>query len=841
MRNFLLIFFLLIFASAGVFAPVMAAQDSGAWLAPPEVDGEAVYIPFPVAITLDGDLSDWSRIQPITVTRGPYTSGIPAEDDSFTFQVAADMDNLYFAMTMPDKNIISGQHGADYWNEDSLEFYVNASGDLFPRGYGPGIFQARIIPADIGNTDPNALVISGIQSNLAQVSGYVFKTADGWGFEAAVALAPFGITPAHGLEIGLQTQANGASVADRDTKLIWSLADTNDSSWTSPNLFGIGVFFEVGREDVPPYSPRPVEAEPAPELGQLAFPVKVNQTGYYPDAPKYGMMAADIAHNLDVWQLIDLDSGDVVLKGVTTPSTFDEASGDYVMTADFSAWTTPGNYRLSIGGAQSAPFVIGTDIYTSLKIDALRFFYLSRSGIPLDEPFAGEWARAAGHMSDGEITCWKGTDADGKSWPGCDYTLDGRGGWYDAGDYGKYVVNGGISVWTLLNLYELYPDAIPDGAANIPESGNGVADVLDEARWEMEWLLKMQIPDGEPQAGMAFHKLHDRVWSGLPLMPPTDFDNDLANADDNAGRYVYEPTTAATLNLAATAAQCARIWTGIDPDFAAQCLQAAETAWTAANDNPEALAGNTPGSGGGNYDENDNRDEFFWAASELYITTGEQQYADFLHAQVKDHQLAPGIGSMWWGDTQALGMISLATVPNDLPAEDVDYFRKLIVSRADFFLAEIGTNGYRVPLAMSEYVWGSNSTVANNAIILALAYQFTGDKAYLDGATESLDYLLGANALSFSYVTGYGEAYAQHEHHRFWANQGNFPPPPPGVLAGGPNADPAEDTTRNNAIMDSGPAKRYVDMLEAFSTNEVAINWNAPLMWVAAYLDQQAP
>jgi endoglucanase len=153
-------------------------------------------------------------------------------------------------------------------------------------------------------------------------------------------------------------------------------------------------------------------------LGQLSFPVKVNQTGYYPTAPKYGMMAADLAHNIGLWQLIDIDSGEVVLKGVTTPSTFDEASGDNVMTADFSAWTTPGNYRLSIDGTQSAPFVIGTDIYARLKVDALRFFYLSRSGIPLEEQYAGEWARAAGHLSDGEITCWKGTDADGRTWRG---------------------------------------------------------------------------------------------------------------------------------------------------------------------------------------------------------------------------------------------------------------------------------------------------------------------------------------------------------------------------------------------------------------------------------------
>ena len=231
----------------------------------------------------------------------------------------------------------------------------------------------------------------------------------------------------------------------------------------------------------------------------------------------------------------------------------------------------------------------------------------------------------------------------------------------------------------------MYPDAIPDGAANLPESGNGVADVLDEARWEMEWLLKMQIPAGEPQAGMAFHKLHDRVWSGIPLVPPTEYDNDLNNANDATGRYVYEPTTAATLNLAATAAQCARVWASVDPGFAAQCLRAAETAWTAANDNPEALAGNTPGSGGGNYDENNNRDEFFWAAAELYITTGGQQYADYIHAQVDHHRLAPGIGDMNWGDTQALGIISLATVPNDLPAEDVAHFQNLIIEQSGFF------------------------------------------------------------------------------------------------------------------------------------------------------------
>ncbi|MBN2304846.1 MAG: hypothetical protein JXQ72_10235, partial [Anaerolineae bacterium] len=248
---------LIVVALTGALAltvTAFTAMAQGNWLAPDEVDGEAVYIPFPVDIALDGDLGDWGQIQPVTVTRGPYTSDDPAENGSFTFQVAADMEYLYLAMTMPDQTIITGQHDQNYWNEDSLEFYVNASGNLFPLDYGAGIMQARIIPGDIGNADPAALTITGTQQTITGITGYVFETADGWGFEAAVALEPLGITPAHGLEIGFQAQANGATTQDRDVKLIWSLADTNDTSWNNPAVFGVGVFFEVGSTDIPPYS-----------------------------------------------------------------------------------------------------------------------------------------------------------------------------------------------------------------------------------------------------------------------------------------------------------------------------------------------------------------------------------------------------------------------------------------------------------------------------------------------------------------------------------------------------------------------------------------------------------
>ena len=166
-------------------------------------------------------------------------------------------------------------------------------------------------------------------------------------------------------------------------------------------------------------------------------------------------------------------------------------------------------------------------------------------------------------------------------------------------------------------------------------------------------------------------------------------------------------------------------------------------------------------------------------------------------------------------------------------------YQQLIVDAADAYLAELNATGYRLPMGIKGYVWGSNSGVLNNAMILALAYDITGDQAYLDGVIAAADYVLGRNALSVSYVTGYGQVPPEHVHHRFWGNQGDYPPPPPGVIAGGANGQPSDPDALAHAILDSGPAKRYVDLIGSYSTNEVAINWNAPLAWVITYLDQQ--
>jgi len=310
-----------------------------------------------------------------------------------------------------------------------------------------------------------------------------------------------------------------------------------------------------------------------------------------------------------------------VISGKTTVFGPDESSGDTVHIADFSSYRRSGSgYTLVVDRKASHTFDINKDIHSKLKYDALAYFYHNRSGIEITMPYAGEqqWTRPAGHLSDDNVECAPDT-------PG-DYCLDVTGGWYDAGDHGKYVVNGGISVWTMMNQYERTLvtfnsdiSEFADGNMNIPENDNNVPDILDESRWEMEFILKMQVPDGEELAGMAHHKIHDEAWTGLGLAPH----------EDTQIRYLRPPSTAATLNLAATAAQAARLWLTYDPAFSLKCLEAAEKAWKAARVHDDLLALVSDGNGGGAYND-DPSDEFYWAAVELFITTGETEYENYL-------------------------------------------------------------------------------------------------------------------------------------------------------------------------------------------------------------------
>jgi endoglucanase len=566
--------------------------------------------------------------------------------------------------------------------------------------------------------------------------------------------------------------------------------------------------------------------------------VRLNQVGYLPRTSKIAIIESGATSALD-WQIID-PQGSVLAQGKTKPRGADADSGDSVHWADFSSFTRPGkDYRLLVDGEESYHFAIDARVYQPLKVATFNYFYQNRSGTPIEIPWAGawQWTHGPGHLSDADVGCIND----------CGYRLNVLGGWYDAGDHGKYVVNGGISVWTLLNLYERTKylhgqlDALGDGSLNIPENKNGIPDLLDEARWELEFLLAMQVPPGQEKSGMVHHKIHDSSWTTLGRVPPETWKE----------RYLHAPSTAATLNLAANAAQCFRLWKELDHDFAERCRVAAIRAWNAAQTFPALYAASYDSQGGGPYDDGDVSDEFYWAACELYLAFGSAELLEFIEHSPHHRTFPTQTGhehvthhtSLTWQSTAALGAISLAVVPSALPEAEVAELRALITRAADEYLKMIQAQGYRVPIARGSnghYPWGSNSLVANNAVVLALAHDFTQEPKYLDGVLDGLAYLLGRNPLNFSYVSGFGEHALENPHHRFWAHQkrSSFPHPPPGALAGGPNSR-LQDPTSHRFLEGCPPERCYIDNVDAWSVNEVAINWNAPLAWIATFADEK--
>jgi endoglucanase len=553
--------------------------------------------------------------------------------------------------------------------------------------------------------------------------------------------------------------------------------------------------------------------------------VRTNQHGYLTTGPKRATIVHDSTTPIR-WQLRDA-AGALVTSGRTRVRGTDAMTRDHVHVADFTAVRRAGSgYRLVVGAESSESFDIRSDPYDALRRDSLAYFYHNRSGLPIEAQYVGEaHARPAGHLDvapnrgDTAVPCLPGT---------CDYTLDVRGGWYDAGDHGKYVVNGALAAWQLMDLYERSrsthdTEGLRDGLLRIPERANRVPDVLDEARWQVEFLLRMQVPAGEPLAGMVHHKIHDLAWTAHPMLPHLD----------PQPRYLHAPSTAATLNLAAAAARCARIWQRYDRAFARRCRVAAQTAWQAAVAHPDRYAPREDGVGGGPYDDTTVTDEFSWAAAELTATTGDRAYLRFVTTTLT----AAGFS---WKDTGALADLTVVRHPRRFPAKRVLAAQRRVLATADSHVRDLRAQGYPNPWLPADgaYVWGSTSATLTSAVIIAMAYDISHRRGYRDAVLESMDYLLGRNGLNQSFISGYGERASHNQHHRHWAHQLDpaLPAPPPGSLAGGPNSGLQDPVAQQN-LPGCAPAKCYIDDIGSWSTNEVAVNWNSALAWVAAFAD----
>ncbi len=542
--------------------------------------------------------------------------------------------------------------------------------------------------------------------------------------------------------------------------------------------------------------------------------IKVNQLGFAPAASTIAVVPESTGSGFEV---VRADTGATVLRGQLSKPALWAPSAETVRLADFSSLATPGKYRLKVAGAPvSDPFTVGPDAYNALNAASIKALYYNRASIELPAKYAGVFARPAGHPDDKVLVH---ASAASKARPE-GTVLSSPKGWYDAGDYNKYIVNSGISTYTLLAAYEHFPEYFNKQNLAIPESGNGLPDILSEVLWNLEWMLTMQ----DPNDGGVYHKLTNKRFDGFVMPDKTD-----------AGtRYVVAKSTAAALDYAATMAAAARVLKPFDkqrPGMSTKMLASAESAWKWAQANPALLFKNPADISTGEYGDGKVDDEFAWAAAELYISTGKDSY----YTAMKADSVKNGVPG--WSDVHGLPWMSLAHHLRHLsPVAD----RKLIASRIDTLAARLTgewkSSAYKVAMAQPDFVWGSNAVVMNQAMMLIQAYRLNGQREYLDAAQSGLDYVLGRNAVGYSFVTGVGARPPLYPHHRP-TEADKVAAPVPGFLVGGPQAGRQDQGDCKVQYPGKLAATAYLDHMCSYASNEVAINWNAPLTYVSAALD----
>ncbi len=550
---------------------------------------------------------------------------------------------------------------------------------------------------------------------------------------------------------------------------------------------------------------------------------KLNQLGYYPEGVK---LAITPDNNATKFHIRDFETGTVVFHGTLSSSVYYDHSDETVKTADFSDFNRPGKYVLYVdGSSKSYPFEIGNNVFDGLSNGLIKALYFNRASIALDAQYAGNWSRAAGHPDDNVLIH---PSAATEKRP-ANSTISSPGGWYDAGDFNKYVVPISSSINHILFSYEQFSGYYTDRELTIPESGDNVPDVLDEALYALRWLLTMQDPDD----GGVYNKL-----------TTTNFQANVMPNVPTASRYVVQKGTAATLNFAAVMAQAARIYDPFYPDFADSALAAAELAWAWAEAHPnlsynQGTMNNNfdPDINTGAYGDSDFSDEWFWAGAELYITTQNDDY-------YPDNGWN-NLGVSGWGNVQALGVFSLVHHRKSLTAigsADTAAVKSALITAFDWYINSGSNSGYRSPFGIQswQFNWGSNGTAGNLGMGIFMAYQITGNQKYYNGALHILDYLLGRNPVGYSYVTGFGDQSPMNIHHR-QSEADNVTAPVPGWVAGGPNPFNQSQDCGENAYSSNLPAASYLDDYCSYSTNEVTTYWNSPFIYLVAGLEHTTP
>lgn len=537
-----------------------------------------------------------------------------------------------------------------------------------------------------------------------------------------------------------------------------------------------------------------------------AADVRMNHIGFHTYGSKKAVILNGTAEPIVVKNShgISVDTAQVGATSLWSPS------GENAAVADFSDVTTPGTYALYQGSAKiGRDFIVAASPWDTVLKASLKFYYYQRASSALTSTYAGSYARSAGHLD----------NAVSLSFVGGGSAISSPKGWYDAGDYGKYIVNSGITTSTLMLLYEHFQAYFDALQWNIPESNNGKSDLLDEIKWNLDWMLTMQTADGG-----VYSKLTTEVFSG-----------DVMPSADKATRYVFMKTTAATYDFAAVMAHASRIFANYDASFAANCLVAAEKAYNWGKANPAVYYSQPATVNTGEYGDRYVKDEQLWAASQLYLSKKTASYLTDVNTLIP--QVSASTPS--WPGVGTLGYLTMALYPTEFGATALQ--AKDSVMRVANSLRNTAENSsYGVPMLSSDFVWGSNAVVANQGLVLLHGFYLSEDVRFLNAARGAMDYLLGRNPLDRTYLSGFGMNSPKKPHHRPSQADG-ISAPVPGMLAGGPHnggQDVGAETWQCQEYRVTGkPALSYTDNACSYATNEVAINWNAPFAYLSGSLD----
>jgi endoglucanase len=544
--------------------------------------------------------------------------------------------------------------------------------------------------------------------------------------------------------------------------------------------------------------------------------IKLDQEGYPTNAPKVALVSVPSR----TFQVKRSSDNVEVFKGTLSAGATDPNSGDVVQAADFSGLRTAGTYYVEVPGAgRSWDFSIGPDVFSRAYYLAMRAFYGQRCGTAVDlGPEFPNYKHPACHL----VGIYHASS-------GKQGRRDNLGGWHDAGDYGRYVVNSGITTGTLLWAFELFSSKLRNLKLNIPETGNGTPDILNEVRWNLEWMLKMQDDDGG-----AWHKQTSEHFCDF-IMPEDDH---LPSEIIGTGKAPYK-STCATADLSAVAAIAARVYQPFDKEFAAQNLRAARAAWAWTERYPDVTFKNPPGISTGEYGDPDCGDERLWAAAELWRTTGEAQYDRYFVDHYASYLASlRALDPETWRLVAPMGLWAyvLGARP-DSDSRALAAVREAVLGAARKTVEHTRRNPYHISLGEGDFRWGSNGLVANYGMELLIANALSPDRASVEAALDNLHYLLGRNTFSISWVTQVGEHPFRHPHHRPSGANKN-PEPWPGLLSGGPNAD-RQDSVLSALPAGLPPAKVYSDEQGSYASNEICINWQAMLVFLLAGVMQK--